>query len=39
MRSLLLGAAFGGQPVNPGQAAGLIRQGERLIGQAAVLAR
>ena len=31
--------AFGGQPVDPGQAAGLIRQCEQLIGQAAVLAR
>jgi hypothetical protein len=39
MRSLLLGAAFGGRPVNPGQAAGLIRRGGRLIGQAARLAR
>ena len=39
MRSLLLGAAFGGQPVDPGQAAGLIHQGEQLIGQAGVLAR
>jgi hypothetical protein len=39
MRTLLLGAAFAAQPVNPGEAAGLIRQGERLIGQAAVLAR
>jgi len=39
MRSLLLGAAFAGQPVDPGVAAGLIRQGEQLIGQAAVLAR
>jgi hypothetical protein len=39
MRSLLLGAAFGGRPVYPGQAAGLIRRGGRLIGQAARLAR
>ena len=39
MRALLLGAAFGGQPVDPGQAAGLIRRGEQLIGQAGVLAR
>jgi hypothetical protein len=39
MRALLLGAAFGGQPVDPGQAAGLIHQGEQLIGQAAALAR
>ncbi|HEY5351759.1 MAG TPA: hypothetical protein VIK57_04835 [Streptosporangiaceae bacterium] len=37
MRALLLGAAFGGQPVDPGQAAGLIRQGQQLIGQAAAL--
>jgi hypothetical protein len=39
MRDLLLGAAFGGQPVDPGQAARLIHQGEQLIGQAGVLAR
>ena len=39
MRSLLLGAAFDGHPVDRGVAAGLIRQGERLIGQASVLAR
>jgi hypothetical protein len=39
MRSLLLGAAFDGQPVDRGVAAGLIRQGERLIGQASLLAR
>jgi hypothetical protein len=39
MRSLLLAAAFDGQPVDRGVAAGLIRQGERLIGQASVLAR
>ena len=39
MRALLLGAAFGGQAVDPGQAAWLIHQGEQLIGQAAVLAR
>jgi hypothetical protein len=39
MRAVLLGAAFDGQAVDPGQAAGLVRQGERLIGQAAVLAR
>ena len=39
MKALLLGAAFDGQPVDPGVASGLIRQGERLIGQAAALAR
>jgi hypothetical protein len=38
MRALLLGAAFNGQPVDPGAAAGLIRQGELLLGRAAVLA-
>jgi hypothetical protein len=37
MRALLLGAAFGGRPVDPGRAAGLIHQGEQLIGRAAAL--
>jgi hypothetical protein len=37
MRVLLLGAAFGGRPLNGPAARALIRCGERLLGQAAVL--
>jgi hypothetical protein len=37
MRAVLSGAAFGGHPVSAATARGLIKQGERLIGQAAVL--
>jgi hypothetical protein len=38
MRTLLLGAAFGGRTLNVTEANALIRQGDRLIGEAAVLA-
>jgi hypothetical protein len=38
MRALLLGAAFDGRVLKGGQAAALIRDGERLLGQAALLA-
>jgi len=38
MRALLLGAAFHGQTLNVAKARSLIRRGDRLIGQAAVLA-
>jgi hypothetical protein len=38
MRALLLAAAFGGQPLNVAKARSLIRRGDRLLGQAAVLA-
>jgi hypothetical protein len=38
MRTILDGAAFDGQPLDPGQAQALIRQGEDLLGQAAQLA-
>jgi len=38
MRALLLGAAFGGRTLNEAAARALIRRGERLLGQAAVLA-
>jgi hypothetical protein len=37
MRALLLGAAFGGRPLNVAAARKLIREGDRLLGQAAVL--
>jgi len=37
MRALLLGAAFGGRPLDVAAARALIRAGKRLIGQAAVL--
>jgi hypothetical protein len=37
MRTLLLGAAFGGRPLNVAAARALIRAGNRLLGQAAVL--
>ncbi|HEY2306024.1 MAG TPA: hypothetical protein VGI05_09110 [Streptosporangiaceae bacterium] len=37
MRALLLGAAFGGRPLNVAAARVLIRAGNRLLGQAAVL--
>jgi len=37
MRALLLGAAFGGRPLDVAAARALIRAGNRLIGQAAVL--
>jgi hypothetical protein len=37
MRALLLGAAFHGRTVNVAEARALIRAGERLLGQAAVL--
>jgi hypothetical protein len=37
MRALLLGAAFDGRVLKVAQAAALIREGERLLGQAAVL--
>jgi hypothetical protein len=36
--SLLLGAEFGGHPVDRAAAQALIRRGEQLLGQAAVLA-
>jgi hypothetical protein len=35
----LLGAAFGGKPVNAGQGAGLIVQAARILARAATLAR
>jgi hypothetical protein len=38
MRRLLLGAAFNGQALNVGQAAALIKQGDQLLGKAAILA-
>jgi hypothetical protein len=38
MHALLLGAAFGAQPVNVARARGLIRQADRLLGAAALLA-
>jgi hypothetical protein len=38
MRSALLGAAFSGHPVDESHARALIGQGERLLGEAAVLA-
>ena len=38
MHALLLGAAFGGQPVTVARARDLIRQADRLLGAAAVLA-
>jgi hypothetical protein len=38
MRALLLGAAFDGRVLNAGQGAALIREGERLLGQATLLA-
>jgi hypothetical protein len=38
MRRLLLGAAFNGQALNVGQAAALIKQGDELLGKAAILA-
>ena len=38
MRALLLGAVFHGQTLNVAKARSLIRRGDRLIGQAAVLA-
>jgi hypothetical protein len=38
MRAALLGAAFGGHPVGPGKARALIAAGQRLLGEAAVLA-
>jgi hypothetical protein len=37
MRAMLLGAAFGGRPINVAAARALIRAGNRLLGQAAVL--
>jgi hypothetical protein len=37
MRALLLGAAFGGRTLNVAAARTLIRAGNRLLGQAAVL--
>ena len=37
MRALLLDAAFGGRPLNVTAARKLIRAGDRLLGQAAVL--
>jgi hypothetical protein len=37
MRALLLGAAFNGRTLNIAQARALIRQGERLLGAAALL--
>jgi hypothetical protein len=37
MRAALLGAAFGGQPVDEATARALIRAGDRILGQAAVL--
>jgi hypothetical protein len=37
MRAMLLGAAFGGHPLNEAAARALIRAGDRLLGQAAVL--
>jgi hypothetical protein len=37
MRTLLLGAAFGGRPLDVAAARALIRAGNRLLGQAAVL--
>jgi hypothetical protein len=37
MRALLLDAAFGGRPLDVKAARALIRRGERLLGQAAVL--
>ncbi len=37
MRALLLGAAFDGRVLKVGQAAALIREGDRLLGQAALL--
>ena len=39
MRDVLLGAAFGGQPVQAGQAAGLIAQAAWVLARAATLAR
>ncbi len=38
MRALLLGAAFDGRVLKVAQAASLIREGDRLLGQAALLA-
>jgi hypothetical protein len=38
MRGLLLGAAFNGKALNVGQAAALIKQGDQLLGKAAILA-
>jgi hypothetical protein len=38
MRAALDGVAFDGQPLDQGQAQALIRQGEHLIDQAALLA-
>lgn len=38
MRALLLGAAFDGRVLKVAQAAALIREGDRLLGQAALLA-
>ncbi len=38
MRALLLGAAFDGRVLKVAQAAALIREGEQLLGEAAVLA-
>jgi len=38
MRAVLLGAAFDGRVLKVAQAAALIREGDRLLGQAAVLA-
>jgi hypothetical protein len=37
MRAALLGAAFGGHPLNEAAAKALIRDGDRVLGQAAVL--
>jgi len=37
MQGLLLGAEFGGRTLNPAAARALIRAGDRLLGQAAVL--
>lgn len=38
MRTLLLGAAFGGRPISPAKAVTLISEGNNLLAQAAKLA-
>jgi hypothetical protein len=38
MRTLLLGAAFGGKPISPANATFLIREGDMLLARAAMLA-